>query len=66
MDRVDTDMSIETATKVVEHAMQSTSPYVNFEFQGGEPTINFDVIKHIVTYSRELNKTMGKELDHSS
>ncbi len=65
MDRVDTDMSIETATKVVEHAMQSTSPYVNFEFQGGEPTINFDVIKHIVGYSRELNKTIGKELDHS-
>ena len=65
MDRVDTDMSIETATKVVEHAMQSTSPYVN-RVPGGEPTINFDVIKHIVTYSRELNKTMGKELDHSS
>ena len=51
-------------TKVVEHACRAP-PYVNFEFQGGEPTINFDVIKHIVTYSRELNKTMGKELGHS-
>ncbi len=65
MDRVDTDMSIETATQVVEQAMESTSPYINFEFQGGEPTINMPVLKHIVEYSRELNKELGKQLDHS-
>lgn len=65
MDRVDTDMSIATAKKVVDHAMQSTSPAINFEFQGGEPTANFDAIKFIVEYSREKNKVEKKELVHS-
>ena len=65
MDRVDTDMSIATAKKVVDHAMQSSSPTINFEFQGGEPTANFDALKFIVEYSREKNKVEKKELVHS-
>ena len=47
------------------HAMQSTSPSINFEFQGGEPTANFDAIKFVVEYSREKNKYEKKELVHS-
>ena len=27
-----------------------TSPYLNFEFQGGEPTVNMDVIKFVVDW----------------
>lgn len=65
MTRTDTDMSIETAKKVVDHAMQSPSPYINFEFQGGEPTVNMDVIKFIVEYSREKNRYENKQLEHS-
>ncbi len=65
MDRVDTDMSLETAKKIVDHAMQSTSPYINFEFQGGEPTVNMPVIKFITEYSREKNKYENKQLDLS-
>ena len=65
MDRVDTDMSMETAKKVVDHAMQTPSPYVNFEYQGGEPTVNMDVLKFIVEYSREKNKYENKQLEHS-
>lgn len=65
LDSVDTDMSLETAKKVVDHAMQSTSPYINFEFQGGEPTANMPVIKFVVEYSREKNKYEKKQLDHS-
>jgi His-Xaa-Ser system radical SAM maturase HxsB len=65
MDRVDTDMSIETAKKVVDHAMQSPSPYINFEFQGGEPTVNMPVLQFIVEYSREKNKYENKQLEHS-
>ena len=65
MDRVDTDMSMETAKKVVDQAMQSTSPYINFEFQGGEPTVNMPVLKFIVEYAREKNKYENKELDLS-
>ena len=65
MDRVDTDMSLETAKKVVDTAMQSTSPYINFEYQGGEPTVNFEVIKFCVEYAREKNRHEKKTLDHS-
>ena len=65
MDRVDTDMSLDTAKKVVDHAMRTPSPYLNFEFQGGEPTVNMDVIKFVVDYSREKNKYEKKILDHS-
>jgi His-Xaa-Ser system radical SAM maturase HxsB len=65
MDRVDTDMSMETAKKVVDQAMQSSSPYINFEFQGGEPTVNMPVLKFIVEYAREKNKYENKQLDCS-
>jgi len=65
MDRVDTDMSLETAKRVVDHALSTTSPYVNFEFQGGEPTVNMPALKFIVEYSREKNKYEKKDLEHS-
>ena len=45
--------------------MQSTSPYINFEFQGGEPTVNFPVIQFVVDYAREKNKYENKLLDMS-
>ena len=65
MDRVDTDMSIETAKGVVDMALQSTSPYICFEYTGGEPTINMDVIKFMVEYAKEKNRYENKIVEHS-
>lgn len=65
MDRVDTDMSLETARRVVDAALQSPSPYIAFEYQGGEPTVNFDVIRFMVQYSREKNRYENKKVEHS-
>ncbi len=65
MDAQGTDMSLETAKLAVDHVMQSPSPYLCFEYQGGEPTVNMDVIKFCVEYSREKNKYEKKTLDHS-
>lgn len=65
MDRVDTDMSIDTARLVVDHALRSPSPFIAFEFQGGEPTVNMDVIRFIVEYSRERNRHEGKTIEYS-
>ncbi len=65
MDRVDTDMSLETAKGVVDLAMQSPSPYINFEYTGGEPTVNMPVLKFMIEYSREKNRYENKSLDHS-
>lgn len=62
MDRVDTDMSLETARQVVDFAFKTTSPVVNFEFQGGEPTVNFEAIRFICDYALEKNRYEGKEL----
>jgi len=42
------DMDIETAKKTVDFIMQSPSHRTTIEFQGGEPLLNFDVIKEIV------------------
>jgi sulfatase maturation enzyme AslB (radical SAM superfamily) len=65
MDRVDTDMAPATVKGVVDHAMRTPSPYLCFEYQGGEPTVNLDAIKLAVGYSREKNRYEKKTLDHS-
>lgn len=44
-------MTTEIAEKAVDIALQSPAHFLTFEFQGGEPLLNFDVIKHIVEYA---------------
>lgn len=46
-------MDMETAEKAVDIALQSPEHKLNFEFQGGEPISNFDVLKHIYEYAEE-------------
>lgn len=57
------DMKIETARKAVDTMLQSPSEYITAEFQGGEPLLNFDVIKEIVTYANNKNEKLGKNLN---
>ena len=63
MDAVHTDMTKEVAEKSVELALQSTSPSITIEFQGGEPLVNFEGIKHIVETARQKNRAYGKQLE---
>ncbi len=58
-----TDMTKETADRVVERVFDTTNPNVTIEFQGGEPLVAFDVVKHILERARERNKTAGKRLE---
>ncbi len=53
--RVDKDMSVETAKQVVDLIFQSANPALMIEFQGGEPLLNWPVIKFIVGYARKKN-----------
>lgn len=46
-------MSKEVAEKCVDVALSSPARFLTFEFQGGEPLANFEVLKHIVTYTNE-------------
>ena len=50
-----TFMSREIAEKAVDIALQSPEKNLTFEFQGGEPLVNFDIIKAIIYYA-EKNK----------
>ena len=58
----DTDMSQETARRAVELILQTTSPDVTIEFQGGEPLVRFDLVRAIVEQALELNVQAGKRL----
>ncbi len=62
MERTDTDMSFEVGEKAVDLAFQSTAWGITIEFQGGEPTANWPVLKHIVEYATRKNQDVGKIL----
>ncbi|MDE4543213.1 His-Xaa-Ser system radical SAM maturase HxsB [Thermoanaerobacterium sp. R66] len=53
-------MDIKTAEAAVNIAMQSPRKKLTFEFQGGEPLLNFEVIKFIVDYANK--KKESKEI----
>lgn len=46
-------MTRETAEKCVDVALSSPARFLTFEFQGGEPLANFEVLQHIVRYTEE-------------
>ena len=48
-------MTREIAKKGVEIALQSPTSSITIEFQGGEPLINFEIIKYIIEYSNSIN-----------
>ena len=56
------DMSEETARKGLELAFRSPSPHLKIEFQGGEPLLNFPLIRWIVAEAGRLNERHGKDL----
>jgi uncharacterized protein len=61
-DRVAFDMTQETATKALDLVFRSPSPALKIEFQGGEPLLNFPLIKYIVQAALEKNRTAPRSL----
>ncbi|HEY1759353.1 MAG TPA: His-Xaa-Ser system radical SAM maturase HxsB [Bryobacteraceae bacterium] len=57
------DMTPATADRAIEMMMDSPSPAVTLEFQGGEPLLAFDMIQYIVPRAKRLAKERGKLLD---
>lgn len=62
-DKTSYDMSQDTARKAVDLIFESPSNYIAIEFQGGEPLLNWPVVKFIIEYARTKNKKIKKELD---
>ena len=56
------DMDEMTARNTVDMIFKSPSKSIKIEFQGGEPTLNFDILEAIVLYAEEINKKHNKEL----
>lgn len=56
-------MSFEVGKKALDFLVANSGNRVNLEvdFFGGEPTLNFDVVKQIVEYGRSLEKTNNKK-----
>jgi uncharacterized protein len=47
-DRAKFDMTVDTANRAVEWVFRSPAREVKIEFQGGEPTLNWPLIEHVV------------------
>ena len=63
MDADSVDMSKETARKVVKLIFQSPSQYIKIEFQGGDPSTNFPMVKYIIEEAETLNILKRKNLE---
>jgi His-Xaa-Ser system radical SAM maturase HxsB len=61
-DREAFDMSRETADKALDFVFRSPSPALKIEFQGGEPLLNFELIKYIVSAAEKRNIAEGRNL----
>ncbi len=57
------DMTPETANRALNLMFQSPAPGYTLEFQGGEPLLNFELIRHIVPRAKELAAKAGKRLN---
>ncbi len=56
------DMSFDIGKKAIDFLVKSSGDRVNLEvdFFGGEPTINFDLVKQVVEYSKTIEKKYNK------
>jgi His-Xaa-Ser system radical SAM maturase HxsB len=57
------DLDKPTAKKIVEKIFESPSPFIKIEFQGGEPLLNFDIIKYIIELAELKNVFKKKNLE---
>ena len=57
-------MSMETAKRAIDFLVENSGNHVNLEvdFFGGEPLLNWDVVKGTVAYARSIEKEHGKNL----
>jgi uncharacterized protein len=59
------DLTINNAKRFTEIIMSAPNHAITIEFQGGEPLLNFNVLKYIYEYSIKLNKKLKKDLTHT-
>jgi len=58
------DMQPEALRRSVELMLSSPAPHITMEFQGGEPLVNFDLVKDAIYLTKSLNSNVGKKIDY--
>ena len=61
-DHVRYDMDQTTASHALDIALSAPAPMIKIEFQGGEPLLNFDLIRWIVMTAKQRAISRGKKL----
>lgn len=64
-DAVGFDLREEDARAAVDRVFESPSPSLTIEFQGGEPSIRFDLVRKIVAWAEAANETASRDLRFS-
>jgi uncharacterized protein len=62
IDAAQFDMNKSTAKKTVDIIFKSPSPVIKIEFQGGEPSLNFEIVKYIIEYAEWHNLFKKRDL----
>jgi His-Xaa-Ser system radical SAM maturase HxsB len=60
--RTEFDMTLQHAEVALDHTFRSPASHLKIEFQGGEPLLNFELIRAVVERAEELNRTHNKAL----
>lgn len=61
-DREKYDMSPEVADRALELVFRSPNPSIKIEFQGGEPLLNFEIIRYVVERAEAINVAAVRNL----
>lgn len=61
-DKLDFDMTMDTANRALDLVFQSPSPHIKIEFQGGEPLLNFSLVRWIVEEAERRNEVSRRDL----
>lgn len=61
-DRAAFDMHEATALRALDVALTTPAPMIKIEFQGGEPLLNFELIKRLVPLAKQQAAERGKQV----
>ena len=56
------DMTSEMADRSLDFVFMSPNPAIKIEFQGGEPLLNFEMVKYVVLEAEKRNLKEGRDL----
>ena len=62
-DRLKYDMSLETAERAMDLMFASPAERITMEFQGGEPLLNWELVRYMVLQAEHRNRAHGKHIN---